>query len=306
MSYQQNGAYQQGQASRPQGPPNTGTGAPVPAAYQNNGRAPAPGPQYTGTIGAPGPATYQTTYRVPAPGPRPIQPGQQGHGLRSHPTAPIQLSPPQPGHSTSQKNVAGASVFPSSTNFPQTTKAADPESGQVTGPRSTFSVLQYLRFHPVTGPYFRMLDRWEPEVYRRILKEPKLVKLGLKTNKDQNKRGQYAWDKFWGRERHEGPGFRQKDYFGRVTNRDKDERYISAWDAKLKELVVMSTDEVFYEKNDSNWTRTRMNTLAPFAIRVAGWCAWSSKPGDLNTSRRVFRRIIGGLLLCLPVSFNNH
>jgi hypothetical protein len=286
MSYQHGGAYQQGQAYQQNGAHQQGPGHPQAMPHTRNNDA------SNGIY-------YQNT--VPGPEAQSPPPSRQQNGLRSH---PAQTSPQQQYHYPPQKNnaVQSISAIPSSASFSQaTTRLADVEYGQPVASTPAPNGLQYFRQHTVTAPYFAWLDRWEPDVRRRWLKEPSLVKFGTTTNQDRDLRKDYAFDKAFGRERHEGSGHRLKDFLGRVTNRQKDDRYISNYDGRLKELVVMSTDDLFYGKNDATWTRTRMNSLSPFALRVASWCAWSNMRNDLTQSRRVLRRIVGGLLLLMPV-----
>jgi hypothetical protein len=304
MSYQQEGTYQQAQRyPHTQGYAESLTDH---HAVTNNTTAGAQNCA-PNKIASP-PLAYQPNSR--AVGPETITPIHQSRSLRSYPLY-AQPQSPQNLHSMSHKDMAETSVYSaptnfsdtnfSDTNFSQNIKPFDPEYGRVAAPENKPHG-SYFRQHPVTSPWFYWLDNFEPDVRRRWTKAPKRVKLGTTTTKDASQRRHYAIRKLLGREKKEGPGHRQKDYFGRIQNRQKDDRYISTWDGRLKELVVMTTDDVFYGTNDATWTRTRIITQAPFALRVTGWCAWPVLPPNLSTSHKLLRRFVGGLLLFFPVS----
>jgi hypothetical protein len=168
---------------------------------------------------------------------------------------------------------------------------------------STGDPITYFRRHRITAPWLEWLDMFEPDTRRRWWKRPKRVKLGTRATADPNLRQTYAWQHvFGGGSTHTGPGYRMKDGFDRVHHRQKDERYVSSYDGGLKELIVQCTDEIFQQRNDAPWSRARITDLAPFALRVADWCAWNVEHPGVSKERRVLRRVVGNLLLFLPVS----
>jgi hypothetical protein len=166
------------------------------------------------------------------------------------------------------------------------------------------SPIAYFRRHRITAPMLEWLDFFESDVDKRLLKSPRLVKFGTHVASDRAARERYAWQKLFSWRKHDsGQGYRMRDAYGRVNNRvDKDERYISSFDGALKELVVQCTDDVFEQKNNAPWMRTRMRDLSPFALRVAGWCAWNVEHPGISQERRLVRRIVGFILLFTPVS----
>jgi hypothetical protein len=166
--------------------------------------------------------------------------------------------------------------------------------------------MNYIRRHRVTGPMLYWVDFFSPDIDKRYLKSPGLVKFGTKTVSNKSARSRHAWQKLqpWrSYDDRSGRGFRMRDGFNRVQSRlDKDERYISSYDGAYKELVVQCTDDVFARRNDAPWTRTRLKDLSPFALRVADWCAWNAKNEGVSYERRLMRRIVGTFLFLLPVS----
>jgi len=181
---------------------------------------------------------------------------------------------------------------------------ADPESGNAVAYRpdaNDGSGGGYFRRHRVTAPFLMWMDFFEPDTRRRWLKAPHRVKWGLSAEADRHLRRKYAMQKIRDPKSGDGPGLRQRDGFDRIKNRKKDERYISAYDGALKELVVQCTDDLFYTRNDAHWGRARITDLAGYSLRVADWCAWQSTK-NLPTGKRVLRRLVGGILICFPVS----
>jgi hypothetical protein len=173
------------------------------------------------------------------------------------------------------------------------------------GPGLSDDPIAYFRRHRVTAPWLEWLDLFEPQIDKRYLKRPRLVKFGTCAAADPAVRERYAWQKILSWRKHEPgqKGFRMRDGFNRVhTRADRDERYISSFDGGLKELVVQCTDDIFEQKNNAPWTRAKMGDLSPFALRVADWCALNVKHPGVNQERLIMRRIFGTILLFLPVS----
>jgi hypothetical protein len=242
----------------------------------------------------------------PQAGISPPQTAYQGH----------HAMPIQPIISPSPTIVGPASPMSSQTGYKYETSqvtqyaVSDAEKGEVVPNNhylnnqvpSTGDPITYFRRHRITAPWLDWVDAFEPDTQRRWWKRPKRVKMGTRSTSDYAERQRYAWQHVFPHGKHEGPGYRMRDAFGRVHQRPKDERYISSFDGGLKELVVQCTDDLFYQRNDAPWIRARIRDLAPYALRVSDWCAWNVKHPGISKERRILRRIVGPFLLFFPVS----
>lgn len=64
--------------------------------------------------------------------------------------------------------------------------------------------------------------------------------------------------------------FSHRDFLGRLITRHRRDYYLSPTDAKLKTLVVASTDNVLNQRNGT-WKRTKLDSVVPLSYRVALW-----------------------------------
>jgi hypothetical protein len=301
----------------PPGTSHSSTGAAYPAPDSTHQSFRHASPSTTMNYPPYGPSSPLATYEQ---GSNQYPPGMGYHSQVNDPRAPrnptdVSLAetayqnphilPIQPIISQSTSYIHSASQFNQSV-------VSDPEKAANVTVSDPFKItvhltedpVKYFRQHRITAPWLDWVDALEPDTRRRWWKLPKRVKFGTKTNSDHDQRQKYALQKVFSYHKDKGQGYRMKDAFDRVHRRPKDERYISSYDGALKELVVQCTDELFYQKNDAPWMRTRINDLAPYALRVADWCAWTIKRPGMSDERRILRRVIGPFLLFLPVSLN--
>jgi hypothetical protein len=87
----------------------------------------------------------------------------------------------------------------------------------------------------------------------------------------------------------------------RILSRREDDRYISSYDGKCKELIVQCTDELFYADNEETWMRTRITDRTPWHLRIADWCM--SDRSNKSSGQFAAKYIVSCMLLSFPVSF---
>lgn len=136
-----------------------------------------------------------------------------------------------------------------------------------------------VRRNRVVAPMLYWLDFFSDDVKFRWKRPPRLVKMGLK----------YPSNRV----------YRMRDFMDRVKQREDDDRYISNYDGKFKQLVVQSCDDLFYRTNEDTWIRTRVTDRTPWPLRVADWCM--NDNGE-DAAKLVGKWIVAVLLLAMPVS----
>jgi hypothetical protein len=137
-----------------------------------------------------------------------------------------------------------------------------------------------FRRNRVVAPLLYWLDIFDHDVKYRWKKAPRLVKPGIS----------YSSQKL----------YRLRDYMDRVIERREDDRCISATDGKVKQLIVQSSDDLFFGRHRDTWMRTRITDRTVWQIRVAAWC---TEGNDGDTAKFIVKYMVAVFLLAIPVSW---
>ncbi|KAJ6041305.1 uncharacterized protein N7446_010805 [Penicillium canescens] len=80
--------------------------------------------------------------------------------------------------------------------------------------------------------------------------------------------------------------FRHKDTLGREWHGCEDDRYLSATDGRLSQLIVQATGEICNGPQNSTWARTKIRDPTPMMLRVMLWVLrerlMSSQASDMD------------------------
>jgi hypothetical protein len=64
---------------------------------------------------------------------------------------------------------------------------------------------------------------------------------------------------------------RHHDALGRQWTGTPDDRYLSPYDGRPKQLVVQTTDSLYDMRSNTTYRRTFIRNISPFMIRLADW-----------------------------------
>lgn len=73
--------------------------------------------------------------------------------------------------------------------------------------------------------------------------------------------------------------WRHRDAMRRLWNGMDDDRYLSPFDGRVKDLVVQTTNEIYDGRTNSTWRRTYIRNVSSIIVRVAQW-PFSKVPND--------------------------
>ena len=103
--------------------------------------------------------------------------------------------------------------------------------------------------------------------------------------------------------------YHHRDVMDRKYMGQKDYRYISPYDGKIKTLVVQCVDDILSGPGNGTWKRTYIRNVTPIFYRVAMWPLnhVDMREGALQTPEdwalAIFKWVPASILLTIGVSF---
>jgi hypothetical protein len=92
---------------------------------------------------------------------------------------------------------------------------------------------------------------------------------------------------------------RHRDGFGRIYTGNDEDRYLSAKDGRLNELIVQATDDVCNGLPNSTWARTKIRGAIPLILSVVIWVQGDELRGTVNVS--LLKIWLRRLLTCFAI-----